>query len=186
MVSAEVYAVHLHLVVLVDVYVHNGLVGAGEVVDSFDAYFGVAEAFVGVVALDNRCGAVYDILCYLVAAHQLQAFLQILDFAFLCAVVVDCRYAGLSAQDNLEPCAVADGFGEFDTCLGEEGLPHEALDRIGDIIAGDGYPLAFVQSRIAENQEIVVVGSSFHFYAGDFVCPWHGGIQYRRVEYSVG
>ena len=84
----------------------------------------VAKAFVLVVFLYDIFDAVNDILGNLVALDELQALLQVFDFALLGTGIFDIGYTGLCAENDFEPSLVAYGLLELDSCLGKEGLAH--------------------------------------------------------------
>ncbi len=77
------------LVVLVDVDVDDDLVGGRKVFGEVDFHLSVAKALVGVVFLDYLLGAVDDVLCYLVAAVELEGVVEVFLLAFLHTYIID-------------------------------------------------------------------------------------------------
>ncbi len=162
-----------NLVVAVNININNHFILVREVLAEDYVNIGVAETFVRVVFFDDKFCTVNDILCDFVAFHQLQAFLNIVAFAFFQAVVVDFRDTGLSTEFDLDPSLVAIGFDQFDTCLCKKSLMHKPLDGIGDFIAGDFHSVAHFQARVTDDEEIVIVGSSCDVNSRDFIGAGH-------------
>ncbi len=169
LVAVDIDFVHLDLVVLVHVDVDDDFVLVREVFVEVDAHGGVAESLVLVVLGDDGLCAVDDVARYLVALDEIEPLLQVLDFAFLGACVLDRAYARLSAEDYLEPRLVAGGLDQLDACLGEERLTHEALDGVGDVIAGNLHAVAHLEVGVSENQKVVVVRCALDFDASYLV-----------------
>ena len=88
LVAVDVDFVNLHLVVTVDNDVDDHFVLVAEVFVQVDADVGISEAFLRVVLFNDLLGAVYDVLRNLVAFHELEAFLDVVAFAFFHAEIV--------------------------------------------------------------------------------------------------
>ena len=90
----------------------------------------ISEALVGKVLTRNAFNAIDDVLCYLIALHQLQHLLKVFALAFFHSDIVDFGNAWLCAQLQFEPSLVATGFEDLDASLCKEALSHKAFDSI--------------------------------------------------------
>ena len=141
----------------------------------------VAEAFLIVVFLDDLLRAVDDVGRDVVALHELEALVEVFYLPFSGAMVVYLADARLLAQMNRQPCLVAgslvDGYRHFR----EEGLAPEAACGSVDLGAGDCDAFADFQGRVAQNEIVVVVRSTFDIDSGDLV----GTRQPAEIHYGV-
>ena len=186
LVAGDVYFVYFDFAAFVYGDVYDHLVAVAEVFVQCDFDFGVTEAFVGEVFASDAFDTVDDVLCDLVAFHQLQRFLEVFAFAFFHSDVVDFGNTGLGAQFQFEPCFVAVSFEDFDASLSEEALSHESFDGVTEFVAGDFEAVADFETCVSEDDEVFVCGSSGDLDICDFVCARHSAEHHCGVVNGVG
>ena len=177
LVTGDIDFVNLHLLMLVNIDVHNHLVLLGEVLLKIYLDIGVAETFFLKILLDNGCGAVHDVLRDLIALHEVQTLLQVLTLTLFHAVVFHLRDAGLSAEIDKQPHFVAGHLLHDYLSLGKEALTHKALHCRGDIVTGNLDTVAFLQSRISYHDIILIIVGTGHPDVGNLI-----GRRKRRID----
>ena len=88
-VTINIYFVNLHLVVFINIDIHNHFVGFRKILMERNHNVGIAESLFLEIVFDDEISSVDYVLCNLVADKELQFFLKVFSLTFLHTVVVN-------------------------------------------------------------------------------------------------
>ena len=171
LVAPQGDAVHLDLVLLVNVYIHDDLAGVCHVIALHDVDFGILETLLVEVSLGQRLGPVRHVGVNLVLLDQSQLGFQVLPFALLHTVVVDFRNLGKLSQLDMQISRIDHDAIYTDLYVGEESVPPVSLYGLGNLLTGYGHPLTNGESRESDKQIVVIVADTPYGNAGNDVFP---------------
>ena len=157
LVAVDVNLVDLDFLVLINVDVDDDLVLLAQVGHLHDFTRGLAETLVGIVFLYNELDAVGDVGRHLATGLETQALHDLFLLTALHAVVVHLGHAGLLAQVKHQPGLVLVNLFNKNLNLGEQSLAPKTLGSRLDIVTGYVDALAQSQSRIADDDVLVIV-----------------------------
>ena len=175
-VTGDVDVVHLHLVFLVDVYVHDDIAGFGGIIASQDVEFGILVALLVEVSLTQNLCPGNGVGRHLVFFHNAQFLFQILAFALLHARIVDSGNARVRGKVDVEVGRIANNAVDGDGHIAEESVAPISTNGIGDLFAGDGNLIAHLQTRQSDEQVVVVVCCSRYGDASEDAFAWSATI----------
>ena len=157
LVALDVNLVHLYLLMLVDVDVHNHLVLIVGQWALHHIHVGILETLGVEILVNDLLGAGGNVGRELVTLHQAQAQLQVFAFPFLHAVVINLGNTRLLAQRYLKPHLVAIYLVNLDLHLREKPLAPKTLGRRGDFRTRDFHFLPYGKTRIAYYYVVFVI-----------------------------
>ena len=162
--SGDVYFVHLHLLVLVDVDIHQHAVVARHVLALRDVHLAVFEALLHKVLLDVVLGAVHHVGGDLVAGLKADNLFAVLAFRLFNAGVSYARYAWLCGEFDVQVSFAVDNAVGHNLNVRKDFLVPIASHGLADVGPGNFVGVAHVETRYVE-QVVVVV--AFHLVHGE-------------------
>ena len=185
LITVNVYFVNLHFCILIDVNVDDHFVWRRVVFLKSYIDGSVSETFIGEIFLYDRLGAVDDVLGYLVALVELQAFFEVIALAFLHSEIADIRNAGLSAEVNGEPCLVAGSLIDNYPDLAEKALSPEAFAGRCQFGARNINSLPYFQTGVSQNDVGLEIVGTRHFDTCNLIGSGQSGKDHTGITDGI-